>query len=37
MNPLMKEAKANAIVFHREGNAQAGIHEKLADFLIVRR
>lgn len=36
MNPLVKESKFNAIVFHREGPGPAEIHEKLADFLIVR-
>ena len=36
MNLLMKEAKANAMVFHREGNGHSEIHEKLADFPILR-
>ena len=36
MEQLMNAGNHSAIIFHREGNGQAELHEKLADFIVVR-
>ena len=34
--PILTKPTHNALVFHREGTGEAEIHERLADFLVVR-
>jgi mannose-6-phosphate isomerase-like protein (cupin superfamily) len=34
--PILTKPTHNALVFHREGTGEAEIHERFADFLVVR-
>jgi mannose-6-phosphate isomerase-like protein (cupin superfamily) len=36
MNPLLKASGHSALFFHREGTGLVEVHEKLADFVVVR-